>query len=454
VIRAHRTLFRDQERSIEERGRVERVVRAIPETDSLVAFRGVPGCRITGITFDANYAASRCVTFAVPDKAHRHHNGAEACAFVHAARELLHLGGELLRHRTAPGDFAERSDVLVPRYGDVGPAEVINEHFSGQHDLANPRFQRCLFDTGSADTLKASLEARGLSVHPAVGIVFMAQQTVVSEYHNCVFRGPAAPMIAQQSGRITLQGCSFHTRMFGLPWPRIERRLSPTNVEAPVVGVDPLHEGVDIALTRPPSQVRGRGTNESPEPLSSGTLMATNVVSRSRQFIRTFTDLFVAQDVAGCVVLMGVVHDPIYAPGEALRPAIIWGSVGWIGARLLLMGCTFRRPSHAGGGVLEPVEVRLSESHGTGDDALGALRGRFAGWESGLDPRGQVIDFGNRIVTETGDAAPLLSMRAMGAHARIIAGVGRLSMPDADALVSQAVSSQSVLRRFTVGSRD
>jgi hypothetical protein len=425
TIRASTRFFSDDARLLQRGDQPpERVTRVTERSDAVLSVRGVHGWRIEGVTFDANFAASRCVTFEEPNYLHDHNIGIEACTFMHATRELMHLGGEFLRPRRKPSGKKVTDAVLTP-----GDGRTFNPHFSGQHDLANPRVTRCTFDTGTPDEVRRALERRGLPVVAPVGVVFRAQQTVLLEYHNCAFRGAAAPMFAIHSGRVSFLGSSFHTQT-----------LDP-------ITLNTSGEGVDFMILRTPAEyIDSRSDNPSDSilsRLSAGSLLANDVVSRSPQFIWSFTTTILGQDISGNVVLNNVTHDPILADSDPLPPAIVWGTPGWVGIRLMMSGCTFYRPLLPGRrAVAEPVEVRFADSLTNIND----IRTRIGELErSDAFVKGHIVDLGNHVIAR-GRTVGLLNIAQLGEAA------GRLA-PDATRTrdVLEAMQMR-ILQRYSIRS--
>jgi hypothetical protein len=402
--------------------------RRTPGSDALLALRGGQGSSIENLTFDANHRAARCLTLETgPGGLALHEVSVTACAFRKATRQLLHLGGEILRVIEV-----DKGTFRVPGIKYDSPlsndASGDNKHWSPSQDLTGLRVTRCSFVTEELET----------SVVRVLGVLSRADETLSAEFSNCSFTGPAAPMIYLVGGSHAFNNCAFKTKTlrFGTQPQEPDARVAP--------------DGLDVFLGTPPLAVSNRvsldpvvdvalGVGRAPIGLCS---MKDTFSSSPRLLADSFAEQINAPSVTS-VMMVGVAHRPTIAANETLEAAIEWGAIGRAGARLVLIGCRFVRPSRARvGDVVEPVAIVYG--HGVRSFEAFASLVRETLPDAVESGRGRVVDLGTKIEAPGMVAPRLVSMSDLS---RTLAGFTGAPM-DRSGEVGDVIAGLQVLATF------
>jgi hypothetical protein len=332
---------------------------------SLMIVRTGAPVSIDNVVFDANGAmnAQRCLTIMsfIPST---HHHTLEGCTFRNARYAQLYVGGEV------PTDI-----VNVPGTGDV--AHVPGRYFSGGQDLGNMRITRCVGETGGDGGLALPRAPFRGRTTPTMrlwrhGVVYRSEPGLGTEFHGCVFRGRASPMVLALGGRLSFQDCLFDTdTVTGAAEPDDAARLN----HIPLRGWN----GTDLYLAAgfgeflwrrgvrpvPTERINAKGRTElvwpTIQPIQQTMLTARNVVSRSRQFLSTHPDIFEVRASNflsyASVTLLHVRHRSRF---DDVRPAIYWGAPRLNNCALVIEGCVFDTPAPAdsvrGSVFISPIE--------------------------------------------------------------------------------------------------
>ena len=337
---AHRTFF-DENKDLEW---LTPPARVPVGSGSLLGVRSSGRWSIENVTFDANFAASRCLTVHNPDIQASQMIGIQGCEFKNALRRLVMLGGE----EVPPPPKGSRT------FDDNGKAKdfVPSYQYSSNTDLLGFRMVRCRFDTGGV------AQWRDLRLSAPVGVMCRAGNALFFAFEGCVFVGPAAPMIHDVEGGTSFVGCFFHTKWLDPP----TLPITPLVREPMQATMETLRDGVDVLLDAPPKQTFPPAISANFQAPPSCHIRDS--VSRSPMLISNFRNHPLGNPMSVSVQLVNVEHLPTIAEGEPLPPAILWAGSTEAQGRLVLTGCRFVRPEtrpFAGDSAASATPYRYAE---------------------------------------------------------------------------------------------
>lgn len=172
---------------------------------------------------------------------------------------------------------------------------------------------------------------------------FFAGQSLGVEFRACAFSGPGNPMVHLVSGRYSFNQCDFETSTINRATRRVRRGVDTADTN-----------GVDIFIDAPPALVAMVSPPGDPIRSDVGYTIACftarDVVSKSPQFLTTFSTEPTTGSSQAATVLQNVRHVPANGNG---RPSVLWdGAGGTPLCQLVVMGCDL--PTWLGG---NPVRV-------------------------------------------------------------------------------------------------